>query len=169
MDTESEQIREVYAHFGLAIYCAQVLEHGLVNALVAFSLISSNRHNYSSAADWAKAVDSFMDKRFEYPIGQLITTFRKTTPVPDDLESILLAAQKRRNFLVHNYFRERATEMVSASGRDAMIEELQDYRETLSLADAKLESFVAPMFQKYGITEEMVGKTLDQLLKKGEV
>ncbi|MDP1548243.1 MAG: hypothetical protein Q8L87_19690, partial [Anaerolineales bacterium] len=29
-----EQIKTVYAHFGLALYLAQVLEHGLANALI---------------------------------------------------------------------------------------------------------------------------------------
>ena len=30
-----DEIRDVYAHFGLALYLAQVLEHGIVNAMVA--------------------------------------------------------------------------------------------------------------------------------------
>jgi hypothetical protein len=30
MDAESEDIKQVYARFGLALYCAQVLEHGVL-------------------------------------------------------------------------------------------------------------------------------------------
>ncbi len=32
--TADEHIREVYAYFGLAVYCGQVREHGIVNAMV---------------------------------------------------------------------------------------------------------------------------------------
>ena len=33
-EEENTHIKEVYAQFGLAVYYAQVLEHGMVNALV---------------------------------------------------------------------------------------------------------------------------------------
>jgi len=36
---DGEHIKEVYAHFGLAIYLAQVLEHGIVNALVCADFV----------------------------------------------------------------------------------------------------------------------------------
>lgn len=36
---EDEHVKEVYARFGLAVYFAQVLEHGLVNALVILFLL----------------------------------------------------------------------------------------------------------------------------------
>ncbi|WP_269077590.1 hypothetical protein [Xanthomonas cannabis] len=32
-EDHGEQVKEIYARFGLAIYQAQCLEHGLVNAL----------------------------------------------------------------------------------------------------------------------------------------
>ena len=40
MDNEDEHTKEVYARFGLAVYYAQVLEHGLVNALTISRLNS---------------------------------------------------------------------------------------------------------------------------------
>lgn len=41
MDDENYHTREVYANFGLAIYCAQVLKHGVVN-LLTLAKISPN-------------------------------------------------------------------------------------------------------------------------------
>ena len=38
MDYDDEQTRDVYAHYGLAMYLAQTLEHGIVNALVILRL-----------------------------------------------------------------------------------------------------------------------------------
>ncbi len=34
LDPKSASIREVYAYYGLAMYHGQVLDHGVVNALV---------------------------------------------------------------------------------------------------------------------------------------
>jgi hypothetical protein len=41
IDPTDEHVKTVYAHFGLAVYLAQVLEHGLVNALVFVDLLPS--------------------------------------------------------------------------------------------------------------------------------
>ena len=66
---QGDQIRDTYAHFGLAMYMAQVLEHGLVNAMVIARLASGER---LSPAD----VDSFMDQKFELTLGRLIRDLR---------------------------------------------------------------------------------------------
>jgi hypothetical protein len=69
---EDEHIKEVYARFGLALYCAQVLEHWLVNALVMMDLIPNRRHQARAEEEWANEVDPFMDRQFEEPMGRLI-------------------------------------------------------------------------------------------------
>ena len=38
-DPTDEHVKTVYAHYGLALYLAQCLEHGLANALVYVNLI----------------------------------------------------------------------------------------------------------------------------------
>ena len=60
---EDEHIREVYAHFGLAVYQAQVLEHGLVNAMVILKFPERNR---ITRAD----IDDFMDHEFQKDSGK---------------------------------------------------------------------------------------------------
>lgn len=52
-DLLSEQVKEIYANFGLAVYQAQCLEHGLVNALVLLDLIPNRRKLTKSAEEWA--------------------------------------------------------------------------------------------------------------------
>ncbi len=49
---QGEHVKEVYARFGLAVYCIQVLEHALVNALVILDLIPSRRHLARSGDEW---------------------------------------------------------------------------------------------------------------------
>jgi len=62
---KNEEVKEVYARFGLAVYCAQVLEHGLVNALVILDLIPSRHHLARSRDEWSAEVDAFMARNFE--------------------------------------------------------------------------------------------------------
>jgi hypothetical protein len=40
--SEDEQIKEIYARFGVAMYFAQVLENDLVNALVVWDFLRSH-------------------------------------------------------------------------------------------------------------------------------
>src|SRR6185437_1304919 len=107
-DSLSEQIKDVYANFGLAIYQAQCLEHGLVNALVFLDLIPNRRKLARSVAEWADSVDSFMDSKFEFTLGKMIRALKQVTAVPADLEGLLSVALSKRNWLAHSYFRDRA-------------------------------------------------------------
>ena len=75
---EEEQTRDVYAHFGLALYLAQVLEHGIVNAMVAARL------PYRSGVTRGD-IDAFMGDQFEKPLGRLIGALGEHIAVPDTL------------------------------------------------------------------------------------
>src|SRR5262245_57057448 len=102
-DDESDQIRDVYAHFGLALYMAQVLEHGLVNAMVAGQMPAPARVT-------RQQIDVFMESQFDEALGKLIQNLRRHVLVTDELNQSLLHALKTRNWLAHRYFRERARE-----------------------------------------------------------
>ena len=58
-----EHVREVYAHFGLALYTAQVLEHAFVNAIVVGRLPQSARVTSSE-------IDDFMAEQFDAMLGK---------------------------------------------------------------------------------------------------
>ena len=80
--TADEHVREVYAYFGLAVYCGQVLEHGIVNAMVILRL--PNRERFTKGD-----IDAFMDQQFENTLGKLIKNLRAETALPMDLEDLL--------------------------------------------------------------------------------
>jgi hypothetical protein len=121
---EDEHIKEVYARFGLALYCAQVLEHWLVNALVMMDLIPNRRHQARAEEEWANEVDPFMDRQIEEPMGRLIKKLARLTKVPLGLENVLRRALKQRNWLAHHYFRVRAWDFTNEKGRASMMKRL---------------------------------------------
>jgi hypothetical protein len=161
---DDEHIKEVYARFGLAVYFAQVLELGLVNALIFLHLIPSRRHRARSRDEWGAVVNTFIDRHFEATMGHLIKNLRDVTQVDTDLERLLSDALKRRNWLVHDFFRERATNFVSASGRQQMLTEIDECRELFQSADERLEAIVEPLRLGAGITDEFLAEEYQRML-----
>jgi len=77
-----------------------------------------------------------------------------------DLESLLRNALRKRNWLVHDYFRERAEEFVSNAGRQEMLKEIDECRELFQTADASLDSIVRPLRTSQGITDERIEREM---------
>ena len=63
-------VRDTYAHYGLAMYQAQVLEHGIVNAMVYARL--PDRHRITRGE-----IDAFMGRQFERTLGALLRELKK--------------------------------------------------------------------------------------------
>ncbi len=156
---ENEQAKETYAHFGLAVYLAQVLEHGLVNALVILKLPERDRLTRTD-------IDAFMEKRFENTLGKLINNLRRVTSVPEELDTLLSHALKKRNWLCHHYFRVRAVEFMTIAGRTDIIAELKEVQELFMQADALLSETVQPLANRYGITKEACEAECQRLLEE---
>src|SRR3954462_637501 len=108
VDEVSDHTKEVYARFGVSFYYAQVLEHGIVNALVMLDLIPKRHHAARTVAEWEEMFDTFMSERFERTMGRLLHDLRAVPSVPDDLEPLLRDALPRRNRLAHSFFRDHA-------------------------------------------------------------
>jgi hypothetical protein len=164
MDAESENIKEVYARFGLAVYCAQVLEHGIVNALVVVDLIPSRRHLARSKPEWEGAVDAFMGLHFEHTMGKLMYDLRSVSKIPTDLDDLLKRALKKRNWLAHEFFRVRATEFLTSTGRDQMLMEVDECRDLFKAADEALENVIKPLRSAAGITDEILEREYQAML-----
>ena len=147
----NEHVKEIYAHFGLALYLAQVLEHGLVIALVYADMIPNRKPN-QTRADF----DLFLDKHFETTMGKMIQNFKKHVAVPIEFEQLLLDARTKRNFLAHHYFRERADDFMKEAGREKMILELKAAQKLFEQTDDTLSEVVRPLRIKLGFTDEMV-------------
>lgn len=164
-DGTGDHNKTVYANFGLAMFLAQCLEHGLVNALIYLDLIPNHR-TVHTLQEWTDSFDGFMNKQFENTLGQLISRLRKISNVPNDLDSTLTEALKIRNWLAHDYFRERALEFVTEEGRTRMIEELERCQEKIHEADRLLDITVKPIREKHGFTDDRLKKAYEEMMLK---
>lgn len=165
-DDRGEHVQRLCAEFGLAVYLAQCLEHGIVNALLLTDLVPHQGKTVRSAEEWSSKVDAFLDQKFEHTLGRMIRELQNVTSVPAELETLLSEALRKRNWLVHHYFRERAEHFVSASGRDRMIGELEEVQQVFLDAGVAIETVVKPLREKYGYTERMLAEAFNDLLGK---
>ncbi len=165
MDAE-EQTKEVYAQFGLAVYLVQVLEHAIVEAMVYLDLIPSKARKVPDAAAWAKTFDEFMEGHFKQTLGRLIQTLAALTTISPDLNELLTESLRRRNWLMHSYFRERAEKFMTELGRDSMLSELQEIQGLFDRTEKALDRAMAPIRQRYGFTDDRLSAYYDEYLRK---
>ena len=160
-----EHVKDVYANYGLALYLAQVLEHGLANALMCAELLPSRAGKPVPRRQWEAEFDVFMDQQYEQTLGRLVRALKSATSIPTELEGALADALKTRNFLAHHFFRERAEAFMSWDGREAMIRELKSAQGLFDIADGKLTEIVKPLREKYGLTDELLKPLEEEYLK----
>lgn len=173
---EGEHVKEVFAHFGRAYYEAGVLETGLAIALMQIDFLSRVRDQY--LADRGKSFDRiqyeaefdlFMENQHAQTLGNLIKRVSELPELSDDLKEKLRDAKKRRDFLGHHYFRERAVEFSNRIGRDKMIAELHNDGDMFEAIDRDLYAELAPVRVKLGMSGEKFQKYLAQFYAAHDV
>lgn len=151
-----DDAKDVYAHFGLATYLAQVLEHGIVNAMMVLRMPERDRVTRGD-------IDVFVDAQFDKTLGGVIKELKQWMSLPGETEQALRKALKKRNELAHGYFRKRATAWYEPSGMAGMVRELVEAEELFSSATATLDALVAPIRERFGITETEIEAEIDRL------
>jgi len=148
--TDPDLMPEVYARYGLAMRHAQRIEFSLVKLLVAFGMSVGTYDTYEE-------LQSAVTKLFRQPMGTLNRNLAETgidlAPLRDYLETALI----RRNFLAHDYFRERPFRTLD--GQKLMVEELADASILFEETGKRLDAFLRENFEARGID---ISGVLDQ-------
>ncbi|WP_298019459.1 hypothetical protein [uncultured Parasphingopyxis sp.] len=159
------QIKEVYARFGVAIYFAQVLEHGIVNALTVFEFIP-RASDFSSEEEWTLEYDNFVEGEFQNTLGKLVRKMNEHSIMDEQLRDKFSQAVQRRNALAHRFFGDSAEDFLSTAGRAKMIVHCEECREHFSNTDHLLEQKLAPIRSKYGIDEKKVEEVMSRMFEE---
>ncbi|WP_242824881.1 MULTISPECIES: hypothetical protein [unclassified Dehalobacter] len=159
---ENEHSKELYAYFGLAVFHAQVLEHQLVNMIVLMKSLQEEKitSNY---------IEALFSRKLSNTMGQLINEIKQMFNLEDDEIMQLKTILEKRNFIIHDYFKERISLAYSKDGRDSMIIELIDFIEQANKIDKKLERYTDDMSAKLGITKELLTAQIAKMVAKTDV
>jgi hypothetical protein len=87
----------------------------------------------------------------------------KEAKLDDQLIERLRSALERRNFLVHDYFRERITAMASFAGPNKLLNELEEMCEEFKAVDAELEAVTVPLLARVGVSEDVLTEVAERL------
>ncbi len=87
-------------------------------------------------------------------MGKLVRRLSEAGQPTEEITTLLDQSLKKRNWLAHGYFLDRAIELTASSGREKMIEELESIQELFRICSRKLDALTEPLAQKVGLTKE---------------
>ncbi len=158
---DDELVKEVFAHFGLAVYLAQVLEHSLLNALTTAYGPGPN-----------KLTQAELEKRFENlnarTLSALLSTLRDAG-LPADLMPTVRAALEDRNRLAHEFFWAHALDFTSAEGCRRLLAELLEMQQRMSDCTGRVEAEVHRWAAAHGIRTDDFDAIHAAMLDRGHV
>jgi cytidylate kinase len=163
LDEESAEIRDLYAEAGVALYLAQVLEHGIVNILVLADMLSLKekartervKPTKEKIAEYVAMAEDAEERHYKRTMGNLLEKlYELKIEFPDGLEALLNQGLEARNRIAHRFFRERALEIANHEGRLVAIAELKEMQDVFNKADAPLDKIFRQIAIKLGLPIE---------------
>lgn len=161
----SEELRkDVFAHFGAAIYYAQCLEQSMMLIIMFIDHYPKAINSCNSREDWEAQIDSYWDEASSKTMGRLIRGLKSIDFPSEALEKKLEGALSKRNFLAHRYFSERAIHITTDRGCIKMAEELEDIQAFFIEIENQMNVVVDELSLKYGLTEEVKSTMMSEML-----
>jgi hypothetical protein len=160
-----QEHREVYAHAGVALSQAQILEHVLKEFIVITAMAKGTSETPITAEDVARPIadnEKFEAELSKHTLGQLIRTAKLylLTARSQDLEANLIQSLNDRNRLVHHFFWDNAVELQSAHGRRKMAEELKRIQAQFTRTITDFENANKALREAIGVTEEIIERVV---------
>ncbi|AOZ94311.1 hypothetical protein [Paenibacillus crassostreae] len=148
---DSDHSRDVFAYFGLAVYSSQALEQQLVNLLMLMKL---SEGKIPSEEDFTE----LYQRKLSSSLGQLVQEIQHHFPFSEEETIQLKKLWKQRNYIVHDYFKERIQETFSPGGRSRMIRELKSFTEQSQKLEKKLQGYSKELYRTLGLDTDSGGK-----------
>ena len=148
IDYRPLQFKEVCAYYGAAMHMAQVLEHGIVNALFFLDFLPRKKTEWTD-----EEYEAFFDGNFSKTFGALMHSLKKVTIVPDVFDDLIRKSNSRRNYLAHTFFRENM-DVLYSGGFDEVVSSLNADISLFHETDAALTAILEPLWLKFGWTVE---------------
>ncbi|MEC0173361.1 hypothetical protein P4H83_00585 [Paenibacillus favisporus] len=145
-----QQSKELFAYFGLAVYYSQALEQQLTNLLMLMKLSKGEVPSEEELTELYR-------RKLSSSLGQLVNEIRHHFPFTEEETLLLKEVWKQRNYIVHDYFKERIKETFTPDGRARMIRELTAFRDQAQELEQKLQRYTNELYVKLGLENDQPG------------
>jgi len=129
----------VHTRFGFAAREGTDLETGLV------MIISQTQCDLGSSLSFESLLQQ-LEANGSLSLGRLVTQFGQLHQVPDNLKGALGVAVSRRNYLIHHFYRRRASAFHTPEGCEQMQAELVEIQDSLAEAIELLKEWKKATF-----------------------
>jgi hypothetical protein len=127
---------ELYQKFGMTAEAAQLLETSLGTVLFAVRALHNGWHLMPNP----EQARTELDRVEESTLGTLLKEIRQYVDLQDDLPSIFLSAIRTRNRLMHGFYERHNFKILTDTGRDKMLADLESMHEELVMAWQRAEA-----------------------------
>jgi hypothetical protein len=150
-----DDVKEVYARFGLAYYMAEVIHRGLCNLYCAAQMPKDGPIT-------GPRVEEHLRTAIGTTLGQLLPQLlplMAPTLVPKAERAV-----ERRNYLAHHFWYERIHLTSSLSGIEELLNELSAATDLFSEVNEEIEKLVLPFHSRIGLTPELLDRALAEAM-----
>lgn len=158
---EDDKAKEIYAHFGLAVFITQCLEQQAINMIAICRQAKQKLKTQEQ-------VDSLWDNYDlgSRTLGVLINEIKQLYNLTEQDTIELGEVLRLRNYIAHDYFRFNAELFYTDSGQKRMIKDFVEFRDRAKLLDSKLINYAKTYIDKVGLTDKRIQEIYKQTKKE---
>ena len=149
-----EQTKEVYAHFGLAIYFGQALEQQLANMLIfdqLFQVKPETPAQYTAIfEEYAAAAQ---------PADLLVVAAQLAYQLPDEDREELHRLLVSRRYLADTYFKVHAQRLLQPEQKSQLVADFAGFQQRCRQLHGRLQQYQQQYVQRTGVEAELMQQT----------
>jgi hypothetical protein len=139
-----EAVAGTIYNYGMTMYLIQVLEHQVVNLIVASNLPRSTKVS-------KEELQRIRADGFKRTMGQQLRELISCVEVPQSLRERVNRVVAERNHLAHRFFREHYDKMQSVSGNEELIRDLVNLQQIVVAVDDELTELERSVWRANGL------------------
>lgn len=156
---DDNKVKLVYAHFGVAVFYAQVLEKTLMNMLC---FVRCDKEGLRKEAI-EEIIDNVESSR--NTLGKWINEMLQVYDIDPEIRRDLQRTLTHRNYIVHKVFKLEVHKLYSNTGRIELITKFFDFTSNVKYLVTKLDEYYKDLLKKANITDSMLQKMKEELIK----
>jgi hypothetical protein len=151
--------QEMFANYGLTALSAQALEKTLLLLIAGIECLEAG---HVSRDD----LHAVLDKHNRKTLGILISALRSKVDFPPDLETDLVSALEKRNYVMHEFFLFKFDLLRLAGSPYVLSEELRPIRDLFDKVRERIDVILEVIQRQSGISGEELDPQAMLLLKR---